>query len=150
VKQDLKINLALISIALSIFFCVIFDEPIEAFGQSRAASLSQEVRRDPFLLPSGIRLLTAAELASGSKEKALRTEGKPVEPPPPLLALKAILISPQIRLAAVNRQIVGIGDSIYEEKVLEIERDRVVLGRKDGKRTLLLPQSPVRVKVEER
>ena len=64
------------------------------------------------------------------------------------MRVKAILISDTIRLAAVDKYIVGIGDSIKDEKVLEIKTDRVVLGKGDNKRTLLLSQSQIPLRVE--
>jgi hypothetical protein len=45
---------------------------------------------------------------------------------------------------------VTAGDSIQDEKVLEIEKDRVILGKGNRKRTLLLSQSPVLLTVEEK
>jgi hypothetical protein len=139
----------LMSITVLILVGIIVDQPNEVFSQSREVGLSREIRTDPFLLPPGIRLLSASELVLGPKERASRTEEKPSDLLPPW-TLRAILISSGVRLALIDRQIVSVGDSIKEEKVLEIEKDRVVLGKKDGKRTLLLPQSPVRVKVEEK
>ena len=69
---------------------------------------------------------------------------------PSPLKVKAILISDRIRLALIDRHIVTVGDSIQDEKVLEIKTDRVILGKGDQKRTLLLSQSPVLLTVEEK
>jgi hypothetical protein len=63
--------------------------------------------------------------------------------------VKAILISDHARLALIDRHIVTVGDSIHGEKVLEINTDRVILGKGEQKRTLLLSQSPVRLTVEQ-
>jgi hypothetical protein len=52
-------------------------------------------------------------------------------------------------LASIDRHIVTVGDSIHGEKVLEIRKDRVILGKGDQKRTLLLPQSPVALTIEQ-
>jgi hypothetical protein len=67
----------------------------------------------------------------------------------PSLEVKAILISDRLRLASIDHQIVTVGDFIRDEKVLEIQKDRVVMGKGDKKRSLLLKQSPVRLTVEE-
>ncbi len=65
------------------------------------------------------------------------------------LEVKAILISDRLRLASIDHQIVTVGDLIHDERVLEIQTDRVVLEKGDKKRTLLLKQSPVRLTIEE-
>jgi len=46
--------------------------------------------------------------------------------------------------------IVSIGDSIRDEKVVEIKPDRVILEKGGKKRTILLDQSPLKLTVEER
>jgi hypothetical protein len=53
-------------------------------------------------------------------------------------------------LALIDRHIVAVGDTIHDEKILEIKTDRVILGKGDQKRTLLLSQSAVLLTVEER
>ena len=124
--------------------------PIVVYGQSQGGTaLSQESRRDPFLLPAGVRLLSKVDAASGTKGIPVRADGKRNDIPVPL-KLKTILISDRVRLALIDRRIVTVGDSIHEEKVLEIKTDRVILGKGDQKRTLLLSQSPVLLTVEER
>jgi hypothetical protein len=124
--------------------------PIEANGQSKErALLSQESARDPFLLPPGVHLLSKISLA-GIKGIPSKTGSQPNNIPPSPLKVKAILISDHVRLALIDRHIVTVGDSIHAEKVLEIKTDRVILGKGDQKRTLLLSQSPVRLTVEER
>lgn len=121
-----------------------FLNPISTNGQAKGKmSLSRQTPRDPFALPSGIRSLSKVEPVIEGKEKVLLPE------PPPLM-VKAILISDKIRLASIDRHIVAVGDKILEEKVLEIEPDRVVLGKGDKKRILYLTQSPIRLTVEER
>lgn len=116
----------------------------EAYGQLKIKKNSSlEMGRDPFQLPPGIRLLSKGEPMVGAKEK-------PTSPDLPPLLVKAILISDKIRLASIDRHIVTVGDKILDEKVLEIEADRVVLGKGDKKRTLYLTQSPIRITVEER
>jgi len=126
-------------------------DPIIANGQSqKRIVLSQETGRDPFLLPSGVRLLSKTDTVLGMKGIPSKTEGKPNDILPPPLKVKTILISDHVRLALIDRHIVTVGDSIQEEKVLEIKTDRVILGKGDQKRTLLLFQSPVLLTVEER
>ena len=105
--------------------------------------LSQDFQRDPFLLPSGVRLLSKNEPVLG------KSETKPIDTSPLPLKVKAILISDHIRLASIDRYIVTVGDSIYDEKVLEIKADQVVLGKGDKKRTIFLDQSPIKLTVEE-
>jgi len=142
-------------------------EPSLAQGQPKATPrLSQEKGKDPFLLPPGIRLIPPGGIAVVKKEavspaiskpaeapvsKPEEIAGrKPAEPPSPPLFLKAILISERLRLAAINQNILTVGDTIQSEKILEIHKDRVVLGKGDKKRSLYLSQSPVRLMVEEK
>jgi hypothetical protein len=110
-------------------------------------SLFQETRKDPFSLPSGVRLLSKESPVQEDKRLQPIAEIKPVET---LLKLKAILISDHIRLASIDRSIVTVGDLVNDEKVLEIRPDRVILGKEGKKRTLLLDQSPIKLTVEER
>ena len=110
-------------------------------------SLFQEIRKDPFSLPSGVRLLSKELPVQEDKRLQPIAEIKPGETP---LKLKAILISDHIRLASIDRSIVTVGDLVNDEKVLEIRPDRVILGKEGKKRTLLLDQSPIKLTVEER
>jgi len=122
----------------------------EVHGQlKKKPSLFQETRKDPFSLPSGIRLLSKEISAQEYKIFAVTVtpEAKPAETP---LKLKAILIGDHIRLASIDRSIVSIGDFINGEKVLEIRSDRVILEKEGKKRTLVLDQSPIKLTVEER
>ena len=126
-------------------------DPIEVYGQSQGRMvMSQETGRDPFLLPSGVHLLSKIDTTSGAKGIPSRTGGKPDDMLPSPSRIKAILISDHVRLALIDRHIVTVGDSIRDEKVLEIKTDRVILGKGDQKKTLLLSQSPVLLTVEER
>jgi hypothetical protein len=147
-KQSQKIFLTLTFITAYILFGITLIEPMMAYGQSRGkAGLSQESARDPFVLPPGIRLLSKTDTNSVTKGTSPTTEIKPMDIP---LKVNAILISDRIQLASIDRYIVTVGDSIHDERVLEIKNDRVILGKGDKKRTLLLSQSPVRLTVEER
>jgi len=122
---------------------------IKVYGQSKMKIvLSQESRRDPFSLPAGVRLLSKTDTALGTKGIPSKTETKLNDVLPSSLKVNAILISDHVRLALIDRHIVTVGDSIHNEKVLEIEKDRVILGKGDQKRTLLLSQSPVLLTVE--
>jgi hypothetical protein len=102
------------------------------------------------LLPSGVRLRSKIDVTSGTHGTPSKTDGKGNNVSLSPLKVKAILISDYIRLAVIDRHIVTVGDSIREEKVLEIKADRVLLGKGDQKRTLLLSQSPVLLTVEDK
>jgi len=146
-----KIILPMTFITIFILAGITLMDPIAANGQSKGRIvLSQESGRDPFLLPSGVRLLSKMDTASGAKGIPPKTEGNPNDILPSPLKVKTILISDHVRLALIDRHIVKVGDSIHDEKVLEIKTDRVILGKGDQKRTLLLSQSPVLLTVEER
>ena len=124
-------------------------DPVKTNGQSKGKIvLSQESGRDPFSLPAGVRLLAKTDTALGTKGIPSKTEAEPSNIFPSSLKVNAILISDHVRLSLIDRQIVTVGDSIHNEKVLEIEKDRVILGKGDQKRTLLLSQSPVLLTVE--
>ncbi len=117
-----KIILATTFITSFILVGIILLNPIAANGQSQGGTvLTQENRRDPFLLPSGVRLLSKIDLASGSKGIPSKTEGKHNNMLPSPLKVKAILISDHVRFALFERQIVTVGDSFRDEKILEIK-----------------------------
>jgi hypothetical protein len=84
-------------------------------------NLKNSIERDPFSLPAGIHPLSKGETATVTREEKSKA-GR----------VKAILISRHIRLALVDRSIVTIGDSINDEKVVEIRPDQVIL-KKEGK-----------------
>jgi hypothetical protein len=126
-------------------------DPIAANGQSKGRIvLSQESGRDPFLLPSGVRLLSKMDTASGAKGIPSKTESKPNDILPSPLKVKTILISDHFRLALIDRHIVKVGDSIHDERVLEIKPDQVILGKEGKKRSIFLDQNPIKLTVEER
>lgn len=106
--------------------------------------------RNPFLLPSGVYPLSRAGSPPAPKKPIAKLETGPKEAGPLPLKVKAILIGDQVRLASIGRSIVTVGDSIDGEKVLEIKPDRVILGKGDKKRTLLLDQSPIQLATEEK
>ena len=134
-----------------IIFGIILAEPIKARGELKGkVSPSRERGRNPFQLPEGIRLLSKIDSVQGAKGTNSKSEPKPIEISPLPLKVKTILISDHIRLASIDQHIVTVGDLIHDEKVLEIDTDRVILGKGDKKRTLLLIQSPIQLTVEER
>ena len=146
-KQSLKIILAVTMIATSILVGMTVIEPMRAHGQAKG-------EKDPFLFPQGVRLLPKGHAATVTKgtpsaPETKPPEAKPTDIPPPL-TVKAILISDHVRLASIDRFIVAVGDSIGDEKVLEIGNDGVILGKGDKRRTLLLSQRPIRLTIEER
>ncbi len=130
-------------ITIFVLVGIILIHPIGVNGQTKEKIiLSQKSGRDPFLLPPGVHLLSKIGAPLGVKGVPLKTETD--------MRIKAILIGDHIRLALIDRHIVTVGDSIRDEKVLEIKTDRVILGKGDQKRTLLLSQSPVLLTVEKR
>jgi len=144
-------KIILVMTSLFISAGIVLMDSIEANGQSKGRTvLSQESGRDPFLLPSGVHLLSKIDTALGAKGIPSKTDSKSNDILPSPLKVKAILISDHVRLALIDRHIVTVGDSIQGEKVLEIKTDRVTLEKGDQKRTLLLSQSPVLLTIEER
>jgi hypothetical protein len=104
--------------------------------------------RNPFFLPPGVYLLSKSPTASEPKRAAPKPDiqSLPVSPPP--LKVKAILFSQHMQLALIDQYILTVGDRIRDEKVLGIETDRVILGKGNQKRTLLLPQSHLPLTVD--
>ncbi len=139
-----KTAISIIFISGLILLGLLLLNPVSTTGQVREkSSLSRQTLRDPFALPSGVHPLSRVEPVIEGKEKV-----SPPEAPP--FVVKAILIGEKIRLASIDRHIVTVGDKILEERVLEIEPDRVVLEKGGKKRTLYLTHSPIRLTVEER
>jgi hypothetical protein len=151
VKHNHRTIIVPLGIILSVWIGIGLSVPAETPGQlKRPFDPSQRISRDPFLLPSGVRLLSEVKASTVNKDGTLMPNGRPIEPLPPPLTVKAILINRNVRLALVDRHIVTPGDRIGEETILEIKKDRVLLGKGGQKRTLFLPQSPVLLKVEEK
>ncbi len=165
-ERKMKIRKVIVKIILTLFFWellvtggIVSMEPKLSLGQSKKKTvLPGGVRKDPFALPSGVRLLSQeVPILDGDKKlpsihetrlgEITPAETKPPEAP---LKLKAILISDHVRLASIDRSIVTIGDPINGEKVIDIQPDRVVLAKEGKKRTILLEQSPVKITVEGR
>jgi hypothetical protein len=121
---------------------IILINPMGASGQTKEKIiLAQEIGRDPFRLPPGVHLLSKTGTPLGMKGFAPKAETD--------REVKAILIADHIRLASIDHHIVTVGDSVRDEKVLEIKTDRVILGKGDQKRTLPLSQSPIPLTVEK-
>ena len=147
----MSLCITLTFIAPFILFGIPLIDPMMASGQSRGKmGPFQERGRDPFHLPEGISLLSKIDSVQGAKGIASTSEAKPTDISPPPLKVKAILISDHIRLASINRYIVKVGDSINDERVLEIKPDQVILGKEGKKRSIFLDQSPIKLTVEER
>ncbi len=106
--------------------------------------------RNPFLLPWGGYLLSKEGAAPVRNEKSTGPDTKVEEVETSPFKVRAILISDQIRLATIGSQIVAVGDKLNGETILEIKKDRVILGNGDRKRTLHLHQSPVQLTIEEK
>jgi len=106
--------------------------------------------RNPFLLPPGVYFLSKEGAGSVRKEKGKGPEAKLEEIETSPFKVRAILISDQIRLATIGSHIVTVGDKIDGETIAEIKSDRVIIGKGDRKRTLLLRQSPVQLTIEEK
>jgi hypothetical protein len=122
-------------------------EPMMAYGQPiKETSIYREGGRDPFILPPGIRPFSKGDTTSVTQKVSSKVSPKDI--PPPSLRVSAILISDRIRLASIDKHIVTVGDTIHEEKILEIENDRVILGKGDKRRVLPLSQSPVKLTVD--
>ena len=106
-------------------------------------------KRDPFVLPRGVRNLTDMAKDPQPKSDDKPSDDKHKDILSPTLEVNAILISDRLRLASIDHQIATVGDLIHDERILEIQTDRIVLEKGDKKRTLLLKQSPVRLTIED-
>jgi len=153
-KLYLTLSVALILVAFvsfdSAFAQAGTKEMLQKDEEGPSQKRSQETGlRNPFLLPPGVYLPSKPGVGSAPKEKVKVHEVRVEEPEPPSLKVKAILISDQIRLATIASHIVAVGDKIDEETILEIKKDRVILGKGNSKRTLHLHQSPVQLTIEQ-
>ena len=132
--------------------------PMAAHGESKGKKGLSPKRgstpswgRNPFLLPSGVRLKSKSDAAVVT-EKAVSTSNKKADTPSNPnadLEVRAIFISEHIRLASIDSHLVTVGDVINDEEILEIKNDRVILGKGDKKRAIFLYQSPIQVIVEK-
>ena len=126
-------------------------EMMQKDEESLSQKKSQGTRpRNPFLLPWGIYLLSKEGGGSDHKEKAAGPQAKLQETDISPLKVRAILITKKIRLATIGSHIVAVGVELDGETILEIKKDRVILGKGDRKRTLRLHQSPLQLTIEER
>ncbi len=143
----------LIAVNTFLFFGMTQVEPVTAHGQPLGKiGPIRGSHRDPFILPPGIRLLSKSDTPAVIKKPGTSETNVPLETKPKEIPLKvsAILIGEHIRLASIDHHILAVGDTIHDERILEIEKDRVVVGKGDKKRTLLLSQSSVQLTVEEK
>lgn len=62
----------------------------------------------------------------------------PAAEPLPALRVSAIVISDVRRVAIINQEAFTVGDSIGEERVLEIKHDRVLVGKGGQRREILV------------
>lgn len=94
--------------------------------------------RNPFALPPGVRLL--AEPSGVGEGGASQQElAKAAVPAPPARQLNGILVGPRDRFAIIDGTLVRLGESLEGDRVIDIQRDRVVLARDGQQRTLRLP-----------
>ena len=150
----------MIIVVVILMMLVSFDAAFPQAGKKETVRIGEESpsrkkaagtpERNPFLLPLGVHLLS-----KGGGEPVQR--GKPTEPRTQLeesemspFSVRAILISDQIRLATIGPHIVAVGDKLHDETILEIKKDRVILGKGDRKRTLHLQQSPLQLTTDEK
>jgi len=154
-KLYLTLSVALILVGF-VFFDSAFSqaqrkEAPDKDEESPSQKKSQATRlRNPFLLPPGVHLLSKEGAGPVRKEKASGTDAKLEESEISPFKVRAILISDQIRLATIGAHIVAVGDKLNGETILEIKKDRVILGKGDRKRTLHLQQSPLQLTIEEK
>jgi hypothetical protein len=97
--------------------------------------------RNPFALPPGVRLLTEPSgTAGGEAGPSIEKElAKAAVPEPPARQLSGILVGPGDRVAIIDGTLVRAGDNLDGERVIDIQRDRVVLAQDGRERTLRLP-----------
>jgi len=114
-----------------------------SLGGDTAAGLSQgDPSRNPFALPQGVRLLSALPETADPKaqdQAGAPTEKDPAKAEPLTRVLSGILTGSRQRLAIIDGTLVGTGDHIEGEQVVDIGRDSVVLARDGQRRTLRLP-----------
>jgi len=123
---------------VSMCLCILFLGLVsDSFGMDKALW-----GRNPFL--------TGEEIASLRKKKARPPSTVSPKAPIPQWKLKSIMISGSDKTAIINDHIVAVGDSLGDEKVLEINRDGVVLGGKRGKTVIKLKQPSVSIRTIEK
>lgn len=136
---------------ISIFICILIGllnlQFILAQTHSKDVTLRSQMvsthkDRDPFSLPSGIHLLTREIEKAESIEDKRSTEEISTQ------NVKAILITKRTRLALIDHHIVSVGDSIRDEKVIDIRPDYVILSKGEKKRTLFLYKSNIPIRID--
>jgi hypothetical protein len=98
--------------------------------------------KDPFMFPKGLNPYQKKRSNKKEAKAPVKKTIKVIEQEDKLLSIKvtSILISEDQRVATIDRvpYVVTIGDRIDNEQVLEILRDRVILGKDGRKRAILL------------
>lgn len=93
------------------------------------------VLRDPFLP------LLVARSFGGETPAPLKIQertGTPAPAPLPALQVTAVIIGGSRRVAIINQEAFTVGDQIGTERILDIQSDRVVLGKGAQRRELLI------------
>lgn len=119
-----------LSIALCILFLVLVTD---SYGMDNV-----QWGRNPFL--------TRDEIASLGKKDARPLSPVSTKAPTPHWELKSIIISGPEKVAIINGRIVTVGDSLGNQKVLEINPNGVILGGKGGKTVIKLKQPSLSIK----
>lgn len=124
----------------------------EAKGGEKEGS-EQGGGRNPFALPSGIRPLLKKEKEEGKTAKV----SEKILPEPKMLNKKevlpemkvnSILITNSWKLAILNSRVVTIGDVVGNEKVVDIQKDRIIMESGGQKRTILLDPGSISLAVK--
>lgn len=113
-------------------------------AESEIEDVRQGWEKNPFALPSGIRLVRDKEKEPEPGATAIKTS----ETNLPELKVNSIFISNGRKLAIINNRVVTVGNELGNEKIIDIQRDRVIMGNANQKRTILLDQSPVSLTVK--
>lgn len=98
---------------------------------------SEDVARNPFLLPDGVYL--KSELVNA--EKPAKPEREP--------NLQAVTITKKNRIATINNFNFEVGDIAFGKKVVAISNDRVILENDVERITLTLKNRYFRIKVNK-
>lgn len=113
----------------------------EAPGEEKTG-FEQGWARNPFALPASVHSLSEDEIKKGA-EVAKTLEDNSLG-----LRLNSIFISNSRKLAIINSRVVTIGDEVGGVRILDIQRDRVIIGRGKQKQTILLDQGSISLTVK--
>jgi hypothetical protein len=103
------------------------EERVKSSPAARPDTIQDVLSRNPFSLPSGIRIVSGESTESTATPDEAVQESK----------LTVILRRENMAMAVINHQIVQSGDFINGEKVINIGRDSVTLLGQDGSRRTL-------------